>query len=76
MKAYGDWVVLERTTKKLESGLMIDAGNVGLVVDSADKKIIGRRVLFSQKHEQHTYGDYFMVHKNAVMAIIQEKDDQ
>jgi len=76
MKAYGDWVVLERATKKLKSGLMIDAGNVGLVVDAPDKKLRGKRVLFSQKHEQHTYGEYFIVHNNAIMAVIQEKDDE
>ncbi len=76
MKAYGDWVVLERTTKQLASGLMIDAGNVGLVVDAPDKKLRGKRVLYSQAHEQHTYGDYFLVHKNSIMAVIQEKDDE
>jgi hypothetical protein len=76
VKAYGDWVVLERTTKKLASGLMIDAGNVGLVVDAPDKKLRGKRVLYSQAHEQHTYGDYFLVHKNSIMAVIQEKDDE
>ena len=76
MKAYGDWVVLERTTKQLASGLMIDAGNAGLVVDAPDKKLRGKRVLYSQAHEQHTYGDYFLVHKNSIMAVIQEKDDE
>ena len=55
MKAYGDWVVLERATKKLKSGLMIDAGNVGLVVDAPDKKLRGKRVLFSKStNNTHT----------------------
>ncbi len=60
MKHVGDWVVIQIEESESEHGIISTDENSGMVVDSAVKKLIGKRVFYSIDKAKKNQGYVFV----------------
>jgi|TARA_R100000149_G_C5879759_1_gene144413 pyocin large subunit-like protein len=69
MKAYGKYSVVMQDEDTVGQ-IIVKENNVGIVVDSMNKDIIGKRIVFSLLKPIEDLGEFKFIHDDWILAVL------
>lgn len=71
LKAVGEHAVVELEKVKQSSGIITRLQHTGKVVSCVkDKSLEGKTIMFSNRPEYQTYGDFIFVPYNMILCVV------